>query len=76
MARQLAELPKSLDAQSAIVELSSATSLAHIEDGCITAVIVDPPYYDNVQYSELADYFYVWLSRTIDTGGKGVTSVP
>lgn len=24
------------------------------------AVITDPPYYDNVIYSELADYFYVW----------------
>jgi adenine-specific DNA methylase len=24
------------------------------------AVITDPPYYDNVMYSELADYFYVW----------------
>ncbi len=25
------------------------------------AVITDPPYYNNVMYSELADYFYVWL---------------
>ncbi|WP_277543557.1 DUF1156 domain-containing protein [Haloarcula laminariae] len=24
------------------------------------AVITDPPYYDNVIYSELSDYFYVW----------------
>ncbi len=24
------------------------------------AVITDPPYYDNIIYSELADYFYVW----------------
>ncbi|MEZ3145612.1 DUF1156 domain-containing protein [Halobaculum sp. MBLA0143] len=24
------------------------------------AVITDPPYYDNVMYSELSDYFYVW----------------
>ena len=27
--------------------------------------MVDPPYADNVQYSELADFFYVWLKRTI-----------
>ena len=26
--------------------------------------MVDPPYSDNVQYSELADFFYVWLKRT------------
>jgi adenine-specific DNA methylase len=25
------------------------------------AVITDPPYYDNIIYSEVADYFYVWL---------------
>jgi adenine-specific DNA methylase len=24
------------------------------------AVITDPPYYDNIMYSEVADYFYVW----------------
>lgn len=24
------------------------------------AVITDPPYYDNIIYSEVADYFYVW----------------
>ncbi len=27
-------------------------------------MVVDPPYADNVQYSELADFFYVWLKRT------------
>ncbi len=24
------------------------------------AIITDPPYYDNIVYSEVADYFYVW----------------
>ena len=24
------------------------------------AVITDPPYYDNIIYSEVSDYFYVW----------------
>jgi putative DNA methylase len=28
-------------------------------------VTLDPPYYDNVQYAELADFFYVWLKRSI-----------
>lgn len=27
----------------------------------------DPPYYDNVEYSELSDFFYVWLRRTLRT---------
>ena len=25
---------------------------------------MDPPYYDNVMYAELSDFFYVWLKRT------------
>ena len=35
-----------------------------LEDGSIHAVVMDPPYYDNVQYAELSDFFYVWLKRT------------
>ena len=27
-------------------------------------VVMDPPYYDNVMYAELSDFFYVWLKRT------------
>ena len=46
------------------ISLGSATSLPQIADGSITAVVVDPPYAANVQYSELADFFYVWLKRT------------
>ena len=62
---RLAALPSAPHAQPATVAFGSATNLVDHEDGSITAVVVDPPYYDNVQYSELADYFYVWLSRTI-----------
>jgi adenine-specific DNA methylase len=25
---------------------------------------MDPPYYDNVMYAEISDFFYVWLKRT------------
>ena len=41
-----------------------ADSLDHIEDGGIDVVVMDPPYYDNVMYAELSDFFYVWLKRT------------
>lgn len=49
---------------SAIVTHSSATSLPY-PDNYFDAVITDPPYYDNVPYSYLSDFFYVWLKRTI-----------
>ncbi|WP_135853938.1 DUF1156 domain-containing protein [Halorussus salinus] len=29
-------------------------------------VITDPPYYNNVLYSELSDYFYVWLKPVLE----------
>lgn len=42
----------------------SGDSLEHIADESIDAVVLDPPYYDNVMYAELSDFFYVWLKRT------------
>lgn len=33
-------------------------------DGLIST---DPPYYDNIGYSDLSDFFYVWLRRTLHT---------
>lgn len=35
-----------------------------LEGNSVQAVVMDPPYYDNVQYAELSDFFYVWLKRT------------
>ena len=28
-------------------------------------VSTDPPYYDNIGYADLSDYFYVWMRRTL-----------
>lgn len=40
---------------------------AHLDlgDKSIMTVSVDPPYYDNVMYAELADFFYVWMKRSL-----------
>ena len=46
------------------ITCKSADSLDHLADGSIDAVVMDPPYYDNVMYAELSDFFYVWLKRT------------
>ena len=43
---------------------ASATALPW-PDNYFDAVLTDPPYYDNVPYSYLSDFFYVWLKRTI-----------
>jgi putative DNA methylase len=43
----------------------TATALSSWSDGLFDAVITDPPYYDNVSYANLSDFFYVWMKRTI-----------
>ena len=47
-----------------IVAHGTATALPW-PDNFFDAVLTDPPYYDNVNYSALSDFFYVWLKRTI-----------
>jgi adenine-specific DNA methylase len=60
----LCDLPRAKSSLPTIT-LGSATNLPALADGSIVAVVVDPPYDDNVQYAELADFFYVWLKRTL-----------
>ena len=46
------------------VRRASADSLP-FQEKTFDAIITDPPYYDAVPYSDLSDYFYVWLRRAI-----------
>ncbi|MCY3818882.1 MAG: hypothetical protein OXH52_05885, partial [Gammaproteobacteria bacterium] len=41
---------------------SDATSPSSLQD---TVVSTDPPYYDNIGYADLSDFFYVWLRRSL-----------
>jgi putative DNA methylase len=43
----------------------NAADLIHVESGSQTLVCVDPPYYDNVMYAELSDFFGVWEQHTV-----------
>jgi adenine-specific DNA methylase len=42
----------------------SGDALDHLASASVDCVVMDPPYYDNVMYAELSDFFYVWLKRT------------
>jgi len=46
------------------VKRGSATSIPW-PDESLEAVITDPPYYDNVPYADISDFFFVWLKRSI-----------
>lgn len=60
----IAQLSSTLFKKSACVTKNSATNLQH-PDNTFDAVFTDPPYYDNVPYSYLSDFFYVWLKLTL-----------
>lgn len=56
------ETMEGLDARGvACVEQGDATSRSL--SGAL--ISTDPPYYDNISYSDLSDYFYVWLRRSL-----------
>lgn len=43
----------------------SSETLDEVPDGSVDVVITDPPFADSVMYSELSDYFYVWLRQAL-----------
>ncbi len=56
--------PDAQVARQAEVHRGTATKLP-LADASVDAVITDPPYYDNVPYADISDFFYVWLKRCI-----------
>lgn len=53
----------------------SAAQLGH-PDNYFDAILTDPPYYDNVPYSYLSDFFYVWFKRTLGDVHPELFSTP
>lgn len=49
---------------TASVFQASATDLPFPNEH-FDAILTDPPYYDNVPYSDLSDFFYVWFKRSL-----------
>jgi adenine-specific DNA methylase len=47
-----------------VVAQGDATQLPSLDEA-VHGIITDPPYYDAIPYSDLSDYFYVWLKRSV-----------
>ena len=41
---------------------ATASGLGHFD-----VILTDPPYYDSIPYSDVSDYFYIWLRRLLST---------
>ena len=57
VANVIDRLPSNVNNASAIQE--NAMTTVHVDSGPI--IVTDPPYYDNISYAVLSDFFYVWL---------------
>jgi len=62
----------SIDWEALTVERLSGGRAGHVEQRDATGTVrsgmvfsTDPPYYDNVGYADLADFFYIWLRRSL-----------
>ncbi len=53
------------------VQLDAATAL---DAENMPLISTDPPYYDNIGYADLSDFFYVWLRRSLSRVHPGLFS--
>jgi putative DNA methylase len=59
MSRTIASLPGGKPAKIDQLDATSAGSEQEV------LYCTDPPYYDNIGYADLSDFFYVWLRRSL-----------
>jgi len=65
--RRMAACIRELDASfitTGLVTQGTAWNVG-LPDDSVSAVVTDPPYYDAIPYSDLLDFFAVWLNRTL-----------
>ena len=55
---------------SCMILNGDSSNLSILPDKSVDAVITDPPYFDFVHYSELADFFYAWLNPVLQHENK------
>lgn len=50
------------DVTGVVEQLDAAATICRVDNPMICT---DPPYYDNIGYADLSDYFYIWLRRAL-----------
>ena len=61
IAAKLATNYPDLKNKNALLICQDSRKVTAIPDAVVDIILTDPPYFDNLVYSELADFFYVWL---------------
>ena len=64
--QQVETLDELVQTEAAVLlRAGDSRNLEFIPSGSVDHIVTDPPYADAVQYSELADFFYVWLREAL-----------
>lgn len=63
--KHIVDLLEGADGEIEVVLGDAADPATYAGIGGIDFVVADPPYYNNVQYGELSDFFYVWFKRSL-----------
>lgn len=53
----------------------SSCDLSVVPSATVDIVLTDPPYFDNINYSELSEFFAPWMRSLELTGSKGTRAV-
>ena len=59
---KVVEAGASIPARAAVIQQDAAGDTSLLAKAMVAT---DPPYYDNIGYADLSDFFYVWLRRTL-----------
>lgn len=62
VSKSLIDMPRSPTLGSASQSDAQRQTISHLK-----VISSDPPYYDNIGYADLSDFFYVWLRRSLRT---------
>jgi len=61
-------------APGAIYLSCGSSANTDLPSGSVDLIVTDPPFFDNVHYSELADFFHVWQQEYFGTGRRKSTT--
>ncbi len=61
----LREVLERLPERAQIGQVQQADAAVGIVASCPCVISTDPPYYGNINYADLSDFFYVWLRRSL-----------
>ncbi len=62
-----------IEHKSSVYISQGDSSTFDIPDKSIDLVVTDPPFFDNVHYSQLADFFYYWLNQILTLSKETTT---